>query len=192
MILEKLHNYYLQAHIDNPWENAKFKDIYYMTNDGRGEFGEKLISEIFHECGYTIDEDVSNVNIHPDGHYDIKVNGKRIEVKTSCLSSSLMWQHEPLYKKNVCDGVIFIDFAYDVFYITMVKNDELPLDKSVEKLFGRKHGTLRKNKDDGYKLDFSYTTINTLIKEQRCEKFDSNVSMNDLKHFMEGHFNDVL
>ena len=192
MILEKLHDYYLQTHVNSPWENAKFKDIYYMTNDARGQFGEKLISEIFHALRYAIDKDVSNVNIHPDGHYDIKVNGKRLEVKTSCLSSSLMWQHEPLYKENVCDGVIFIDFDCNVFYITIVKNDELPLGKSVEKLFGRKHGTLRKNKDDGYKLDFSRTTINNLIKENRCKKFDSGVSMEDLKHFVEEHFNDVL
>ena len=27
------------------------------------------------------------------------------------------------------------------------------------KVFGRKHGTLRQNKDDGYKLDFSLTTF---------------------------------
>lgn len=191
MILERLHEHYLKTR-ENPWDDAVFKDIYYMTNDARGEFGEQLISDIFHALNYKIDTDISNTNIHPDGHYDIKVEGQRIEVKTSCISCGSMWQHEPLYRQDVCDLVIFIDFNYNEFYITVVKNNELPLNKTVAELFGRKHGTLRKNKDDGYKLDFSHTTINTLIKKNRCKIFNSDVTMEELKYFMEGQFNDML
>lgn len=191
MILEKIQEFAKKHKSTNCWANAIFKNIYFLTNDARGQFGEELISEIFHELKYQIDEDISNINIHPDGHYDIKVCNTRIEIKTSCKSSN-GWQHEPLYAANVCDIVIFVDFDYDKFYISIVRNNELPLKKTVKELFGDKHGTLRKDKEDGYKLDFSKTTIKHLTKANRCKEFDSSVSMEELKQFVGEKFNELL
>ena len=192
-LLQHIHQFNLKANKNNPWIGSPFEELYHMQADQRGKYGEELFSCVIHELGWNIDADVTDQNKHTDGIYDIKANNKRFEVKTSCLSHN-SWQHEPLYITDVCDIVVFIDFDYNHFYITMVKNEELPLDKSISisKLFGKKHGTLRKNKDDGYKLDFSHTTISNLTKQNRCKKFDKDVSMEELKQYVEEVFNDLL
>lgn len=182
MIVEKANEWYKKTHQENnPWESAKFKSVYNMTNDARGQFGELIISEAFHQLKANIQEDISNNNTREkEQHYDLKVNNHRIEVKTSCLSSN-SWQHEPLYCQSVCDDVIFIDFHYNWFYITVVTNDSLPLGgKSNVEMFGRKHGTLRRNKDDGFKLDFSAATISTLTKAKHCKKFNESATIEDI------------
>ena len=74
--------------------------------------------------------DYTNSNKHFDGHYDLKVNGRRIEVKTSCQTSKGVWQHEPLYAEEVCDLVIFIDFGYDFFHISVIPSKDLPLGRT--------------------------------------------------------------
>lgn len=182
MISKLAKTWYEKTHCTSPWETALFKDVYNMTNDARGAFGEQLISGTIHALGWEIQCDVTNKNVHDDGHYDIKANNHRMEVKTSCLSNS--YQHEPLYKENVCDYVIFIDFYYDKFYVSVVKNEELPLDKDNKTLFGRKHGTLRRNKDDGYKLDFSPATIQQLTKAKRCKVFYDDTTVEDIATFL--------
>ena len=54
---------------------------------------------------------ISDNNIKSDGHYDLKVENQRVEVKTACAETT--FQHEPLYRANVCDIVIFIDICYN-------------------------------------------------------------------------------
>ena len=186
MIIKKASDWFNNTHQATPWENAIFKDVYNMTNDARGQFGESIISDACHMINANIQEDITNTNVKNDGaHYDIKVNDYRIEVKTSCISTSDAWQHEPLYFENVCDKVIFIDFSYDCFYIAVVDNVDLPLGgRDNPTMFGRKHGTLRKNKDDGFKLDFSKTTINTLIKSGHCKKFEASATIEDVAEWI--------
>ena len=58
--------------------------------------------------------DYGNGNHHEDGIYDLKINNKRIEVKTSCHTKNFVWQHEPLYEKDVYDYVIFM--VYDLYF----------------------------------------------------------------------------
>lgn len=175
-------NQFCESHKEqDKWENSSFYCIKKLTNDARGELGENLISKVFHFLHYSFQQDYSNNSVHTDGHYDLKIEQQRIEVKTTCADSN--FQHEPLYKENVCDIVIFIDFTYDKYWISIVKNKDLPLGKDSE-YFGRKHGTLRKNKDDGYKLDFSHATLTKLENKKMSKLFYPNDSIDKVADFI--------
>ena len=160
-----------------------------MENDCRGKIGEIIVSNSLHKFSdLFFNLDISDINKHEDGIYDLKINNKRIEVKTSCHTADFCWQHEPLYKENKCDIIIFIDFTYNSFYISYCLDEELPLGKDNELLFGKKHGTLRKNKDDGYKLDFSRATIKKLIENNRCKEFSDKTNYDEIANFLRGVF----
>ena len=132
-----------------------------LTIDQRGKIGENIVSEAIKQANNSlicIEEDVTDINIKGDGvHYDIKVNGQLIEIKTAYRGTGNSWQHENLYK-NAATMSIFLDFDYNGIYVSIIPEDILPLGKD-SKIFGRKHGTLRQNRSDGYKLDFSLTTF---------------------------------
>ena len=85
-----------------------------------------------------------------------------IEVKTAYRGANSAWQHENLYK-TAADISIFIDIDYQGIYISIIPEYLLPLGFNSE-IFGRKHGTLRQNKDDGWKLDFSLATLKNFSK----------------------------
>lgn len=179
-MVEKMKNF-IEEQSENPWDTATFKDIFNLTNDARGKFGELVISNLIHYLNWDIQIDVSDESVRLDGHYDIKALDKRIEVKTACRGSKTnVWQHEPLYDNttyDACDIIIFLDFDYHDYYVTICKSEDLPLGgRSNVKMFGNKHGTLRKNKDNGYKFDFSRTTINTALKAGICKQFNANDS----------------
>ena len=150
----------------NPWEDSPYKELVKLTLDARGKIGEEIVSAAIkraNNANIVIEEDVSDVNAKGDGiHYDIKVNGQLIEVKTAYRGTANSWQHENLYK-TAADMTIFIDFDYHGIYISIFPEFVLPLGKDSE-VFGRKHGTLRQNKTDGYKLDFSLTCFKNFAK----------------------------
>lgn len=192
MILDDINDYYAKFTQKDEWEDAPFAKIKKMENDTRGEFGEKLISNILHlDKDFIFDMDTTNNSIHNDGHYDLKINGKRIEIKTSCCTAAKLWQHEPLYKDNQCDIVIFVDFNFDEFYITVLKSDDLPLGKDSD-FFPNKHATLRKNRDDGWKLDFSQTTLKNLANFNVCATFTPNTPYEDIKNFIKEKLNELI
>lgn len=177
---------------ENPWDTAIFGDLYRLPNDTRGKFGEQVISKLIHYLNWDIQMDASDVNSHDDGHYDIKANNLRIEVKTACRGTNESWQHEPLYDNainDVCDYIVFLDFSYDCYYLTVCKSMDLPLGgRSNPVMFGNKHGTLRKNKDDGYKFDFSRTTINTAIKAGVCKQFNADTELHEVAEWFNNMF----
>ena len=190
-ILEKADQFYKDYAKADTWETAVFANVKRMENDTRGQFGEKLVSESLHlKEKFVFDMDCTNSNVHSDGHYDLKVNGIRIEVKTSCKSGT-SWQHEPLYAEAVCDLVIFIDFDYDTFHISIIPSRDLPLGRP-SKYFIRKQGTLRKNKDDGYKLDFSAKSIRDLTNFGLTRTFNSNATIQDIADFIGGKIDEFI
>ena len=192
MLLEHIHQFNLEVNQHDKWIGKPFEELARMKSDSRGKYGEILFSLIIHHLKWNIELDTSDKNQHEDGTYDIKANNKRIEVKTACYSNS--FQHEPLYteEENKCDIVVFFDFYYDKFYISIVKTNELPLNKTNKFLFNGLHGHLRPTKKDGYKLDFSLTTLKTLEKAKRCKTFSSDVTLEEMASFVEEVFNDLL
>jgi hypothetical protein len=150
----------------SPWENSPYQELLKLTLDQRGKVGENIVSEAIKQANNNliyIEEDISDVNAKGDGvHYDMRVNGQLIEIKTAYRGSNNCWQHENLYK-TAATMSLFLDFDYNGIYISLFPEELLPLGKDSE-VFGRKHGTLRQNKDDGYKLDFSLTTLKNFTK----------------------------
>lgn len=161
---------------NNPWNDSPYKDFHKLSLDGRGKIGEIIISKAIKRANHPsiiIEEDVSDVNAKGNMPYDIKVNGSFIEIKTAYRGGkTISWQHENLYKEGV-DMAIFLDFDYYGIYVSVVPEKLLPLGKD-SPIFGRKHGTLRQHKVDGYKLDFSKTTLKTLNENGYSYYFDAN------------------
>ena len=190
-MIEKMNNF-MEQQTDNPQDNAIFKDIYHLSNDARGKFGELVISNLIHHLNWDIQIDVSDEVMRSDGHYDIKAKNHRIEVKTACYGGSGSWQHEPLYDNatyDACDYIVFLDFGYDCYYLTICKSMDLPFGgRSNPTMFGNKHGTLRKNKDNGYKFDFSRTTIHTAIEAGICKQFNANTDLNTVAEWFNNMF----
>lgn len=166
-IVTMINNSYAEERLkNNPWHNSPYANFLKLGIDARGRLGEEIISQainISNNSNIIINEDITNVNAKGKGiHYDMKINNKLIEIKTAYRDKANAWQHENLYV-SASDIVVFVDFDYTGIYISVIPNEKLPLGKDSE-IFGRKHGTLRKNKDDGYKLDFSLTTLSTFLK----------------------------
>jgi hypothetical protein len=174
---------------NDPWQDSPYRDFLNLTLDTRGKLGEQIISQALSNSGNAniiIEEDTSDVNVKGDGvHYDMKINGLLIEIKTAYRGKNNNWQHENLYV-SAADMSIFLDIDYQGLYITVIPEKLLPLGKD-SPIFGRKHGTLRKNKDDGYKLDFSQTTLKTFFThgEDYCKYFDeSEASLENIGQFI--------
>lgn len=180
---------YKAEHTDiDPWENSPYKNLLKLTIDSRGKVGEEIVSAAIKASQHDeiiINEDISDVNYKGEQvHYDMKVNDLMIEIKTAYRDRSNNWQHENIYR-DMADMTIFVDFDYDGIYFSIIPEDLLPLGKDSE-IFGRKHGTLRQNRDDGYKLDFSRTTLNHLqdYNGQYSKKFTENNSFEDIGKFI--------
>ena len=137
------------------WHGSPFEKLIVMSNDACGRWGEQLACRFLGHAGvnYTWDADCNNQQ--DDGIYDIKTDRDRIEVKTAVSTS--IWQHEPVYHAPVWDQLICLDIAYSKIYLSILsREDLLPIlvpGPSKHVLLG-KGATLRKSKDDGYKLDF--------------------------------------
>ena len=65
------------------WENSLFEDILDLSIDRSGKIGEKFIVHLLEKSSidFTYDADTNTCN--EDGTYDIKILGKRVEVKTA-------------------------------------------------------------------------------------------------------------
>lgn len=160
----------------NPWDASPFKDLITMTIDARGRVGEEIISRSFATTNREITEDITDVN---DGNkYDMIVDGKVIEIKTAYRDKSNSWQHENVYKNAGVDYVIFVDFDYEEVAITFISTEKIPFGER-NAIFGKK-ATLRGNKDDGYKLDFSNRTHENLAKAGFLKRFSPNATEQEI------------
>lgn len=158
------------------WIDSPFEKLIIMSNDARGRWGERLACEFLNLADIPYKWNADCNNQQPDGIYDIKVDQiTRIEVKTA--ASFKNWQHEPIYAAPVWDVLFLIDIAFDKIFLTILKRDDLlPIlvpGKSQHILLG-KGATLRKNKDDGYKFDFSPKTIANGLQNELTFEYDYN------------------
>jgi hypothetical protein len=181
--------YIAEKEKNDPWHNSPYQNFLNLTIDARGKLGEQIISQAIAESNNNniiIEEDISDVNAKGSGvHYDMKINGLLVEIKTAYKGKNNSWQHENLYV-SAADISIFLDIDYQGLYITIIPEKLLPLGKD-SPIFGRKHGTLRQNKDDGYKLDFSQATLKNFFtyEDEYCKYFDeSEASLENIGHFI--------
>lgn len=170
----------------NPWETSPYKNLLLLTIDERGHLGEEIFSNACHTTSLIINEDISNKNTKDNNkHYDIVINNKYIEVKTAYRDNGNKWQHEGIYKNtDCCDIVAFIDFDYHGIYFSIFKTADLPLNQNSE-FFPRKHGTLRKNHIDDFKLDFSRTTFKNFNNRHSIFLSEEEATFENIGKFIE-------
>lgn len=186
-----IHEVYTAEQVQNdPWHDSPYRNLLKLTIDARGKIGEAIISEALHQANnprIAIEEDYSDVNAKGDNvHYDMRINGLNVEIKTAYRGKSGSWQHENLYR-NAADMTIFVDFDLDGIYFSVIPECLLPLDGYNSLFGGRKRATLRQNKDDGYKFDFSSTTHKTLAAHgDKYAKFfiADDASLSDIGSFI--------
>lgn len=164
----------------NLWEESVFEDLRFLGSDICGKWGEKFLNDILNSYNLPVKWNGDSNTNTPDGKYDMKVNEKRVEVKTSFRNTSKPdakgkiklsgWQHENIYKEFIWDKIVFIDVDTHAIYITVLDHNEM--------VFGIKHPifdrkpTLRQNKDDGYKFDFGPKTVKNGVKGGLTYRWD--------------------
>ena len=157
------------------WNGSPFEKLIVMSNDARGRWGERLACQFLTLAGIPYQWNADCNNQQSDGIYDIKAADTRIEVKTA--ASFTVWQHEPIYAAPLWDQLFLIDVLYDKIYLTILSHTYLlPIlvPGSVKDPCLGKGATLRKNKDDGYKFDFSSKSHRNGLLNELTFEYDYN------------------
>lgn len=60
--MKNLIHTFCQSHqnVEDKWKTSPFREIKELTNDARGELGETIVSSIFHNLNYEIDENANS------------------------------------------------------------------------------------------------------------------------------------
>lgn len=161
----------------NPWEYSIFKELVSFSADKRGELGERWVSDWIGASDIEVIDDVTTKTNFGEA-FDMIIEGDvKVEIKTAYRGLSNSWQHENLYKLGCCAYVVFVDVDYTSIYLSIVEMEHIPFDAR-NAMFGKK-ATLRQGRSDGYKLDFSPTTIKNLTKAGKTLTIDPNTTTNE-------------
>ncbi len=146
---------------NNIWtkEDSIYKDIRNLQIDKRGSFGERLIlRSLIEKYNRRIEYKDGD-----QGNYDIKIDKKCYEIKTSSLDVNSKFQNENIKKDANYYGIIFVCVAPKQLYIKCVKKENIP--------FESLHNRLANKTGAGYKWDFKISevipvnTTNDIINE---------------------------
>ena len=160
------------------WKDSPFELLHALENDERGKWGEAFLHKLLTKAGVPNTWDGDCNTDAEDGTYDIKLTASplsRVEVKTSLNESN--WQHEPIYAAPRWDRLVLIDINYDHIFISVFTHSQLAcilVPGSAKHPHLGKGATLRKDKEDGYKFDFSPATINNGLTHGYTFSYDMN------------------
>ena len=167
------------------WNTSPFSDIDRLKNDHSGKAGEVFMDKLCSRLGIpkVYDGDL----IADDGHYDIIINGKLVEVKTAREGKSGTFQHESL--RNIgCDHWVFVDVTPSNIYITAIKSSDWNLHE------GKRHSILeigahsRHSTTDQFKVDTRVSSsLAKGINAGITLKIDARTSLDDIKKFLNKH-----
>jgi hypothetical protein len=161
----------------NEWHDSTLEAINDLKPDYAGKVGERLIQQLcmsgLIKCEYTEDKNST------DGTYDIKMNDKKVEIKTARLGVNGSFQHETL-KTSGYDYILFVDITPNYFYITLLPRFDM---NERHPIIGRKPHP-RKGTSDVFKLDFGESNIQRSILNDTSLKVDANVSMDTVISFL--------
>ena len=161
----------------NQWHGSTLESIYDLKPDYAGKVGEHFIQQLCAtgtvQCEY--DEDVNS----KDGTYDVKINAKKVEIKTARLGVNGSFQHETL-KTDGYDYLLFIDITPTHFYITIVPRFNMT---ERHPLIGRKPHP-RKGTTDVFKLDFGESNIQRCIEGGVSMKVSNETTMEAVSAFV--------
>lgn len=137
---------------DSEWVNSKYNVLNLLKPDFTGKVGELFLVSLLkkNNINYFYDED----KIDSDGVFDIKIEEKNLEVKTSRKGKHQAFQHENLRKNCRTDAYAFLDiYPEGNIIFSILKKEEMTW-VTKNPLIGRTPH-LRKGAVDQYKLDFS-------------------------------------
>lgn len=175
---ELLTKKYQKQEENNIWINSKFSKINLLKNDYSGSFGEEFINQIC--INNNIPSIYNGTKNSIDGTYDILINNKKIEIKTSRIgSSSKTFQHDGL-RNNGSDYYLFLDITPTHFYISILPHFDL----SQNCEFIDKKAHLRKDSDNVYKFDLTEKQIIILIEKKYCIKCKQDMSSHIIGNFI--------
>jgi hypothetical protein len=161
----------------NEWHGATLESINDLKPDYAGKVGELLIQQLCAtgtvKCEY--DEDKNS----KDGTYDVKINGKKVEIKTARLGVQGAFQHETL-KTDGYDYVLFVDITPNYFYLTVFPRFDM---KQRHPVIGRTPHP-RKGTSDVFKFDFGETNLKRSIEAGSSIKVDAETTMVTVVDFL--------
>ena len=167
------------------WGQSPFADIDRLKNDHSGKAGEVFMDKLCEQLDIpkVYDGDI----IADDGHYDIIINGKLVEVKTAREGKTYTFQHESLRNEG-CEHWVFVDVTPTNIYITAIKSTDWNLKE------GKRHPILeigahsRHSTTDQFKVDTRVSSsLAKGIKAGITLKIDSDTSLEDIKTFLNKH-----
>lgn len=108
------------------WKStSKYARIRHLQIDKRGSFGERLLRDIFSK-----ERNISlSYQDGDQGDWDIKINGIKIEVKTSSLDINNKFQNEHIKNTPNCDFICFIGIAPDSIFMRLEKISDIDFSK---------------------------------------------------------------
>ena len=157
ILLDILENIIIE---DSPekWKNAKFIKQRMIQIDKRGSVGERFFAEIL----LMLYPRRIEYNDGDQGDWDLKINRKKFEIKTSSLDKSSKFQNEGLKRNGDDDGVLFLGIAPNDLYIKFIQKTDIDFDRlelksdtGITRLHNRgKDNTSENATGAGYKCDF--------------------------------------
>lgn len=167
------------------WGKSPFANIDRLKNDHSGKAGEVFMDKLCEQL--KIPKVYDGDLIADDGHYDIIINEKLVEVKTAREGKTGTFQHESL-RNTGCDYWIFVDVTPSNIYITALKSSEWNLHTSDKHPILEIGAHSRHSTTDQFKVDTRVSTsltkgINAGITLKICK----DTSLNDIKTFLNKH-----
>ena len=170
---------------DERWGQSPFADIDRLKNDHSGKAGEVFMDKLCEELNIpkVYDGDI----IADDGHYDIVINGKLVEIKTAREGKDGTFQHESL-RNTGCDHWVFVDVTPNNIFVTVLKSSDWNLHGTDRHPILEIGAHSRHSTKDQFKVDTRVSS--SLAKGMRAGitlKIDSSTSLNDIKTFLNKH-----
>ena len=167
------------------WSGSRFAKLDTLKNDYAGKAGERYLFNLCRELDISVSYEEDRIST--DGTYDIKMNGREVEVKTARLGSSKSpnFQHEGLRDGEKCDNYIFVDVAPEEFFLTILNKKDTNLRSQHPILKVTPH--LRRKTENTYKFDTSYRSLARGIEGGITLRVTSDTKKQDVRDFILRH-----
>tara|TARA_R110000851_G_scaffold137659_3_gene273688 strand:- start:14 stop:712 length:699 start_codon:yes stop_codon:yes gene_type:complete len=175
----------------NHWVDSPFAEIDLLKNDHSGKAGEVFVDRLCEalDIPKIFDEDI----IATDGHYDIIMNGKQVEIKTARQGKGKErkdgtfttgnFQHESL-RNYGCDYWLFVDIAPRGIYLTVIDSSMWDLSSSAQHPILKIGAHSRHSTKDQYKIDTSVGVLKRGLVGGITLLIQEDTSFGEIKNFL--------
>jgi hypothetical protein len=158
----------------NIYSKSPYEPYTKLKPNNKGKVGENFIREI---CNDKIKFNCEGTKV---GTYDMILNDKRIEIKTSCMGTKIKsFQHENL-RNDSCDFYIFINILPVYFYVTILPKFDLLKKNQIIKTTPH----LRKGTSDVFKFTFHEKHIIDAIELGYSIKINTKTTIKEIRKFI--------